>query len=32
MTVKVKIVKLSPGVWGSGCVDPRFLDLDISWR
>jgi hypothetical protein len=20
------------GVWGSGCIDPRFLDLDISWR
>jgi hypothetical protein len=20
------------GVWGSGCIDPRFLDLGISWR
>jgi hypothetical protein len=20
------------GVWGSGCIDPRFLDLDTSWR
>jgi hypothetical protein len=19
-------------VWGSGCVDPRFLDLGTSWR
>jgi hypothetical protein len=19
------------GVWGSGCRDPRFLDLDIRW-
>jgi hypothetical protein len=20
------------GVWGSGCIDPYFLDLRISWR
>jgi hypothetical protein len=20
------------GVWGSGCVEPHFLDFDISWR
>jgi hypothetical protein len=20
------------GVWGSGCIDPRFLELGISWR
>jgi hypothetical protein len=20
------------GVWGSGCIDPRFLDLGTSWR
>jgi hypothetical protein len=20
------------GVWGSGCIDPHFLDLDTSWR
>jgi hypothetical protein len=20
------------GVWGSGCIDPYFLDLGISWR
>jgi hypothetical protein len=20
------------GVWGSGCMDPRILDLGISWR
>jgi hypothetical protein len=19
-------------VWGSGCIDPHFLDLDTSWR
>jgi hypothetical protein len=19
-------------VWGSGCIDPRFLDLGTSWR
>jgi hypothetical protein len=19
-------------VWGSGCIDPRFLDFDTSWR
>jgi hypothetical protein len=19
-------------VWGSGCIDPRFLDLGSSWR
>jgi hypothetical protein len=19
------------GVWGSGCIDPHFLDLGISW-
>jgi hypothetical protein len=35
-------VKLSPcltnealrheGVWGSGCIDPHFLDLGTSWR
>jgi hypothetical protein len=38
----VKKVKLSPfltnqtlcheGVWGSGCIDPHFLDLGTSWR
>jgi hypothetical protein len=36
------MVKLSPGlinytlrhegVWGSGCMDPHFLDLGTSWR
>jgi hypothetical protein len=20
------------GVWGSGCIDPHFLDLSTSWR
>jgi hypothetical protein len=20
------------GVWGSGCIDPHFLDLGITWR
>jgi hypothetical protein len=20
------------GVWGSGCIDPCFLDLSTSWR
>jgi hypothetical protein len=20
------------GIWGSGCIDPRFLDLATSWR
>jgi hypothetical protein len=20
------------GVWGSGCINPHFLDLDNSWR
>jgi hypothetical protein len=20
------------GVWGSGCIEPHLLDLDISWR
>jgi hypothetical protein len=20
------------GVWGSGCIDPHFLDLGTSWR
>jgi hypothetical protein len=20
------------GVWGSGCIDPRLLDLGTSWR
>jgi hypothetical protein len=20
------------GVWGSGCMDPHFFDLDTSWR
>jgi hypothetical protein len=20
------------GAWGSGCIDPRFLDLGTSWR
>jgi hypothetical protein len=20
------------GVWGSGCLDPQFLDLGTSWR
>jgi hypothetical protein len=20
------------GVWGSGCIDPAFLDLGTSWR
>jgi hypothetical protein len=20
------------GIWGSGCIDPRFLDLGTSWR
>jgi hypothetical protein len=20
------------GVWGSGCIDPRFLNLGVSWR
>jgi hypothetical protein len=19
-------------VWGSGCIDPRFLDLGVTWR
>jgi hypothetical protein len=41
LTDKVK-VKLSlcltnlalrhQGVWGSGCIDPLFLDLGTSWR
>jgi hypothetical protein len=40
--VKGKKVKLSlrltnetlrhEDVWGSGCIDPRFLDLGTSWR
>jgi hypothetical protein len=30
-------VQLAPvlrheGVWGSGCIDPCFLDLGTSWR
>jgi hypothetical protein len=20
------------GVWGSGCIDPHFLDLGTRWR
>jgi hypothetical protein len=31
----IKRLKLSlchEDVWGSGCIDPRILDLDISWR
>jgi hypothetical protein len=20
------------GVWGSGCIDPHFLDFSTSWR
>jgi hypothetical protein len=20
------------GIWGSGCIDPHFLDLGTSWR
>jgi hypothetical protein len=23
---------LHEGVWGSGCIDPHFLDLGISWE
>jgi hypothetical protein len=23
---------LSKSVWGSGCIDPYFLDLSPSWR
>jgi hypothetical protein len=23
---------LHEGVWGSGCIDPYFLDLGSSWR
>jgi hypothetical protein len=23
---------LHEGVWGSGCIDPHFLDLGTSWR
>jgi hypothetical protein len=23
---------LNEDVWGSGCIDPYFLDLDSSWR
>jgi hypothetical protein len=42
VTGKVKKVKLSlcltdyalrhEGVWGSGCIDPNFLDLGTSRR
>jgi hypothetical protein len=28
----IKKVKLFEGVWGSGCIDPYFLDLRTSWR
>jgi hypothetical protein len=40
--IKYKKVKLSlcltnkalrhEGAWGSGCIDPHFLDFDSSWR
>jgi hypothetical protein len=20
------------GVWGSGCINPRFIELDTSWK
>jgi hypothetical protein len=23
---------LHEGVWGSGCIDPHFLDLGTTWR
>jgi hypothetical protein len=42
LIVKVKKGKVVPvikslsmipaGVWGSGCIDPYFLDLGTSWR
>jgi hypothetical protein len=29
---KGKVVSvLNEGVWGSGCIDPYFLDLGTSW-
>jgi hypothetical protein len=34
-SIKSKKAKLSPfaeDVWGSGCIDPRFLHLDTSWK
>jgi hypothetical protein len=30
-TFNLRAVKLSLGVWGSGCIDPCFLDLGTSW-
>jgi hypothetical protein len=42
LTTEVKKVKLSlcltnlalrhESVWGSGCIDPHFLDLGTGWR
>jgi hypothetical protein len=29
---KVVLVLRHEGVWGSGCIHPRFLDLATSWR
>jgi hypothetical protein len=28
----VLLLLLTEGVWGSGCIDPHFLDLGTSWR
>jgi hypothetical protein len=30
--VEGKVAPCHEGVWGSGCIDPRFLDLSTSWR
>jgi hypothetical protein len=24
-------IRRNESVWGSGCIDPRFLHLDTSW-
>jgi hypothetical protein len=30
---KGKVVPvLNYGIWGSGCIDPHFLDLGINWE
>jgi hypothetical protein len=30
--IDIKLSMCHEGVWGSGCIDPRILDLGISWR
>jgi hypothetical protein len=29
---KVKLSLRHEDAWGSGCIDPRFLDLGSSWK